>query len=161
MFDTITCKIPLPLPEDCGELKNYKKWDTLEFQTKDLQNYLGHYTIREDDQLYEARSVMGKPLSFWDFDPAEGMSDDVMFPCNHHGVVNFYTQINGEKYDYWLEYKVIFTGGFIEELSLVRFKEEDNSDRLTKEASFKDYILEQRAYRSTIRYKIYNVIHKI
>ena len=42
MFDHLKGEVPLPLPEDLGELENVI-WDKVEIQTKDLNNYLGYY----------------------------------------------------------------------------------------------------------------------
>ena len=47
MYDTISCKYPLPQPEDPKGYKN-----SLSFQTKDLGQFLSHYEIREDGSLW-------------------------------------------------------------------------------------------------------------
>ena len=53
MYDDIVCKYPLPLPEDT------KGYVPDRFQTKDLENLLNLYEIREDGTLwlYECEHV--------------------------------------------------------------------------------------------------------
>ena len=55
MFDTITCKYPLPRPDNPMELKDFN-FNDISFQTKDLENNLDNYEIREDGSLWIRRT---------------------------------------------------------------------------------------------------------
>ena len=56
IFDTVTCDYPLPDP----------RHQDLEFQTKDLEKMMGHYTITRDGRLIrhlESRFIHGSAKS--------------------------------------------------------------------------------------------------
>jgi hypothetical protein len=87
LFDTVNCEYPLP---EAGH-------QDLEFQTKDLDPGLDHYTITRDGRLVRNAGKGG-----W------GPDRDVERP--HHGDVSIYTSKAGT----WIEYAVRFTNGRVE-----------------------------------------------
>jgi hypothetical protein len=88
MFDTVYCEYPLPEAAHQG----------LEFQTKDLERFLGTYTITRDGRLvrHARRGGRGEP------------DRDVEWPL--HGDIRFYTSEDKE----WIEYVARFTHGQVE-----------------------------------------------
>jgi hypothetical protein len=94
MFDTITCEYPLPVAEH----------QNLEFQTKDLESLLDHYTITRDGRLIRRarRGWMGRAA------PAR----DVTWPL--HGDLRFYTSIGDGEARQWIEYVARFTHSRVE-----------------------------------------------
>lgn len=112
MFDNVTCKYPLPTAQDEA------------FQTKDLENALDNYEIREDGTLWieeydiEDRSnpnATGIARIF-------GMGTRVnerWARSYFSGEVNFYTNLN-ENYDKWIEYRAIFKDGVIQSLEIIK-----------------------------------------
>lgn len=94
LFDTITCEYPLPVAEH----------QDLEFQTKDLESLLDHYTITRDGRLVRRarRGLMGGPAR------------DVTWPL--HGDLRFYTSIGEDDARQWIEYVARFTHGRVESI---------------------------------------------
>lgn len=129
MFDSITVKQNLPLPE---EIKNLKDWKNYQFQTKDLDNCLLEYWISEDGELFEhvvEREYVPytkeekKKLKSWDLwkDVIEKGSKDEK--VNHHGTLTFYTydEIDDDT-SFWVEFKAYFVYGKLDKVESVEFK---------------------------------------
>lgn len=111
MFDYIACKYPLPKAQ--GET----------FQTKDLEDCLDNYEIREDGTLWieeydtEDRS-----------DPnAEGIARIFGMMCRVNerwvrsyfsGEINFYTNLDND-YKNWIEYRAVFKDGVVQLLETI------------------------------------------
>jgi 3-mercaptopyruvate sulfurtransferase SseA len=90
MFDTIKCEHPLPDP----------RHQELEFQTKDLERYLNHYTITLDGRLIR------HPRSG---ERAPAPCRDIEWPI--HGDLRMYAEGADSE---WVEYVVRFTHGRLE-----------------------------------------------
>lgn len=136
MFDNIIIKIDLDLPI---ELKEHNiDWSKKEFQTKDLDNCLGTYTITKEGKLvetvvqneyvpYTEQEKKEKNIKSWDLwkDVIEKSREEV--PVNFHGKIRFYTY---EKFDdltdFWLEYDAYFIYGSLDKIILVEFKTEES-----------------------------------
>ena len=157
MFDHLKCEVPLPLPEDLGELENVI-WDNVEFQTKDLNNYLGYYVLAPDNELYEERLAKGDVMTFWDIDDPEVAK--VLMPCHYHGVVVFYTYIQKSEHDYDITFRAVFTQGFLESLTLEEFKECDNTERLVKEAAYQLKAQRIQRIRASKKYVLYKYLYR-
>ena len=121
MFDNIHCEYKLP----------NKKHQNLEYQTKDLENFLDLYTITEEGHLihhsrtYEAvpeekREHYGTPE--WDKNPILQMCGSIKsiyagdIDVNYEGTINFYTM--GSKKE-WIEYEAAFVGGSVIEIKFI------------------------------------------
>jgi hypothetical protein len=98
LFDTVRCEYPLP----------DARHQDLEFQTKDLDCLLGHYTITTDRRLL-LHAEGGK----------RGLDRDIEWPL--HGDLRFYTSIKDSGESVWVEYVARFTHGRVE---WIRPKEE-------------------------------------
>ena len=135
MFDSITVKQNLPMPE---EIKDLKDWKNYQFQTKDLDNCLLDYWISEDGELFEhvvEREYVPysekekKKLKGWDLwkDVIEKGSKDEK--VNHHGTLTFYTydEIDDDT-SFWVEFKAYFVYGKLDKVEFVDF----NLDRERK-----------------------------
>jgi hypothetical protein len=95
LFDTITCEYPLPVAEH----------QNLEFQTKDLESLLDHYTITRDGRL-----VRRAGHGLWG--SRGGPARDVTWPL--HGDLRFYTSTGEGEARQWIEYVARFTHGRVE-----------------------------------------------
>lgn len=91
MFDTIHCEYPLA----------DARHQDLEFQTKDLECLLCHYTITRDGRLL-LHAKGGK----------RGLDRDIEWPL--HGDLRFYTSIKDSGESVWVEYGARFTHGRVE-----------------------------------------------
>ena len=52
LFDSIKCKYPLPRPQDPMELVNIN-FNDLDYQTKDLDETLSEFELREDGTIWK------------------------------------------------------------------------------------------------------------
>jgi hypothetical protein len=93
MFDTIHCEYPLP----------DARHQDLEFQTKDLECFLDHYTITREGRLVQQATKRG-----WG---GADLDHDVEWPL--HGDIRIYTSVKAEETS-WIEYVVRFTHGRVE-----------------------------------------------
>ena len=151
MFDTITCKYPLPRPDNPMELKDFN-FNNTSFQTKDLENSLDDYEIREDGSLWirrteseylegdkKAKSLMGRfghmklIKEWWE-------------PTKFTGVIEFYNSIGFDcefdrdscENDYWVEYISTFVDGQITTVGLLKFQGTNNAERKKRQAEWKE-----------------------
>jgi hypothetical protein len=101
IFDTVTCDYPLPDP----------RHQDLEFQTKDLERVMGHYTITRDGRLIRhARPSLFVP----------GPVSDVEWPI--HGDIRIYERDPNADHGL-VEYAVRFTYGRVDWIRRVRLEE--------------------------------------
>jgi len=91
LFDTIHCEYPLP----------DTRHQDLDFQTKDLDCFLAHYTITPDGRLIRRARRGG----IW------GDRQDRDVECPMHGDIQMYTSAADKT---WIEYVVRFTHGRVE-----------------------------------------------
>ena len=87
IFDTVHCEYPLP----------DARHQDLDFQTKDLERFLGNYTITYDGRLIR-HAGRGRG----------GPDRDIEWPI--YGDIRIYTSVDKE----WIEYVVRFTHGRVE-----------------------------------------------
>jgi hypothetical protein len=152
MFDNVQCKHSLPLTEDLQVLS--PDWSLEVFQTKDLDNRLGSYTITEDGFLLEEviereyvpyteeerAELKPKPWSVWkDVIEKNRYSKKI----EHHGEVNFYnTFIYTEAEDYWLEFTAYFIYGKLDKILLLK-AEKHTSQQFTNKLFDEKRLIEQ------------------
>jgi len=151
MFDTITCKYPLPRPDNPMELKDFN-FNSTSFQTKDLENVLDDYEIREDGSLWirrtESEHVEGdkKAKSFIDRFGHMKLIKEWWEPTKFTGVIEFYNSIgfDGEvdrdsyEKDYWVEFIATFVDGQITTVGLLKFEGTNNAERKKRDAEWKE-----------------------
>jgi len=153
MFDTITCKYPLPRPDNPMELKDFN-FNSTSFQTKDLENVLDDYEIREDGSLWirrtESEHVEGdkKAKSFIDRFGHMKLIKEWWEPTKFTGVIEFYNSIGFDckfdrdscENDYWIEYIATFVDGQITTIGLLKFQGTNNAERKKRDAEWKEKI---------------------
>lgn len=142
MFDNIQCKYSLPLPEELQSLST--DWSIEIFQTKDLANLLGSYTITEEGLLLEEivereyvpytdterAEIKPKPWSVWKDVIVKNRYNQKI---EHHGEVTFYSSFTyTDAEDCWLEFTAYFIYGKLDKISLVR-NEKITSQKLSDE----------------------------
>lgn len=145
MFDTISCKYPLPRPLDTMELENLD-FNKLSFQTKDLGEGMNSYEIKEDGSLWiekhdytfvkgdkNAKSVFGR---MGHKEVTKSWTEQVF---DFTGTIEMYDFISyldenskeSNKNNYYVEYVVVFVNGKILEVRLGSFEVTDNSKQKT------------------------------
>jgi len=125
MFDYLNCKYPLPNPS--FDLDSWGiKLNDIKYQTKDLENCLIEYTIRENGELWYDDVT----YQWVDDDNVllKGYMDVVSShnkPANFHGIVTFYCyeelgEKDGKFYSLELDYEAKFVDNKIVELRLTK-----------------------------------------
>lgn len=156
MFDDIECKYPLPMPDDPKGYTGSKN-----FQTKDLDNSLSLYEIREDGTIWrkfvtkseyvegdkKSKSIMGrigylKELEH-EYRQQFDMTNILMYD---------YIQTKGD-YDYSIDYEVNFENGVIKNVKIVNFEAADNKSRKERDAKWKEELKIRNKFTSTLRYR--------
>lgn len=162
MFDEITVEKDLPIPEELKQL-NFN-WKTHNFQTKDLDNCMLKYVIKEDGRLFEhvierdyipwsEEEKKAKKISSWDLWKDVIEKGERWDEINHHGTIVFYTYENfDDTQDFWLEFKAYFVYGKIDKIELSEFKIEKSLKLHNKEIQEKR---EQEQLRPWNRFKHY------
>ena len=139
MYDTIIVVDKLPWPEEAISLGLNTAAN--DFQTKDLDCVLGEYTI-QGGRLFvkkwkETRWVEGDKAAVFFGDRLGYMEriGEYMEELPHHGAINFYDFANDVdgRWDCWVEFKAILNRGIIENIELVEFNKEDNTERKERE----------------------------
>jgi hypothetical protein len=128
MFDSLTCKYPLPLTPRIEYLSS--DWSKVVFQTKDLDNSLSYYEIREDGHLYqeviereyipyteeELKTLKPKP---WSPFKEVIVKNKNISKVDYHGKINFYESLEfSEDEDMWVEFVAYFVYGKLDKLEL-------------------------------------------
>lgn len=153
LYDTIKCKINLPLPKDGGLLSEFggKPIESLgSFQTKDLGRGMDSYELREDGTLwvekYDVKYVddqeHSKKYSEL-FNITTNLQKSVKYnitwvPYYVHNktitIYEFYSPTDERyeyttKFDYWIEYEVTFSNSIVSDVKLLKFERRDRSER--------------------------------
>lgn len=132
MFDSIKCDYPLPVTLEMVD------WDidiqSLDFQTKDLENLMDEYIISPQGELLHVQHKR----EWLDDDNAflKGyfeIVDTKIVPANYHGVIYFYCyedlpQKDGKYYTFDAEYEAKFSDNKLVSLELFDYKIEDTTE---------------------------------
>ncbi len=163
MYDDIVCKYHLPLPEDT------KGFNSCGFQTKDFDNALDCYEIREDGTLWlrecEREYTDGDPNGKT-FLERFGIVKVTKVWWTHVKLtksIDMYTYQHGEgEYDYWVVFSIEFVDGVINKINLVKFDAKNNSKRKENDRQFIEELKLRKQFESTLRYKlIYRYYNKL
>lgn len=142
LFDTINCDYPLPLPLEVIDL--IPDIYNVEFQTKDLDNCMYYYKITEEGELLhfqqESKWVDDDDAFFKGY--LKVISEKII-NINYHGNIVFglYKEIKDANdplkgISVLIDFKVKFTDGEVEEISVERYSIEDCSQRLLQMDNF-------------------------
>lgn len=155
MFDTIICKYPLPLPDNP---KGYT--GSAQFQTKDLDQALWVYEIREDGTFWIEKSEYNyldgdpKAKSFIDRLPKRETIKTWHEQIKYDGDIVFYDykQTDGD-YDYSIDYKATFKKGKLKKVKITDFQATCNKQRKLDQINFANEMKAKMQFRTTMRYK--------
>jgi len=134
MFDNISFKRELPLPDELKKLKD--DWFSYQFQTKDLDNCLLDFWVSSDGELFEhviereyvpftekEKKENKKSKKHWSIWKDVIEKDSYDKKVNHHGVIKFYTYDDfDEDTNYSVEFNAYFIYGKLDRIELVEFK---------------------------------------
>ena len=158
MFDTILCKYPLILPT---EPNGYVSSES--FQSKDLDNTMGLYEIRENGTLWEEKHEYkwidgDSDAKKWSdrFGYAKSIRtwwDQVLFTNTIH-LYDYQEHENGD-YDYSIDYKIVFIKGVVSEVTISHFEARPNADRKIKNLEIGEQIKQIRDFTESKRYRYF------
>jgi len=163
MYDSITCKYPLPQPADP---KGYVPSQV--FQTKCFDCALSTYEIGLNGQLYIHESE-GHFEEKQDGDHFLNLGEYVVTkrwvePLTNTCEITMYDYIHSSdtEFDYHIEYDISFYIGILREVKLVKFEAWPNVDRKKRDEEFKVNLKKRRDFIQTRRYKYvyrpYNIV---
>jgi len=154
MFDNIVCKYPLPLPEDI------KGFHPCEFQTKDLDNDLDCYEIREDGTIWlrecEREYTDGNPNGKTFLEKFGIVKETKVWwtQVKLNKIINMYTYQHGEgQYDYRVEFAIDFVDGLVNKIELKLFEANDNAKRKKDFELHIEEIKKRKKFESKLFYK--------
>ena len=156
MFDTIHCKIALPVPEDP---KGYS--GSSSFQTKDFDCALDNYIIDENNNLLivqtELKLVEGDfhdKSFFGRFGRMEKVKEWTE-PTNITRCIEMYDYIQSDDtdYDYAISYNVYLSSGHVERITLNRFEAYDNVQRKKDDAEFIERLKKLKKFHDSFLYR--------
>jgi len=132
-----------------------------DFQTKDLECLLDHYTIDEDGNLLvnkcEVEYIEGDPKAksfaerFGHVNTKREWTEAVQID----GIIELYDfiQSSNTDYDYSISYNVHLTSGKVERIELSKFETFENAERKKRDKEFIETLKTRRAFENTLRYK--------
>jgi hypothetical protein len=128
MFDYISVADALPVNDEL--VASGLNINNRRFQTKNLGKMM-HSFIIQGGRLFEQKYKVNR----WVDDPdgfAGGyveQEEPFIEERKYHGEIVFYDFSSKDNFDYWTEYKAIFTHGLVEKIELIAFRKTDNSER--------------------------------
>ena len=164
MFDEMVVHRKLPIPKEFQQdLKNVP-WKETVFQTKDLENCLLNYKLSVNGYLYVQKFEDAGHLMAYNSFFDSGKNDNEMFwdkvlqpPLG----INFYTGIQKESFDYWVEFNATFNKqGKLIQIEPRNFQKEDNTERKESEKKWKEERQRHEKIQKTFLYKAYNMFWK-
>ena len=153
MFDDIRCKYQLPQPKDS---KGYV--GSFDFQTKDLDNCLDVYEIREDGSFWKENLVTKiSPDKKNIFGlPAVEIESVSWTPENFTQTIFIYDYQHSEgEFDYYIEYQLTVIDGKILKSSIKRFDANDNSNRKANDLKVRNDIEKFNVFSKTPAYRYF------
>ena len=136
-------------------LSLFKK-ETVDLQTKDLGESLGTFRVQNGQLFYERvetewiesntpDNVFGGYAQVISRNLEERNDSVIVYGCDFR---------NAEHFDLWIEFKLIFLNGKLNEISLHEYNETDNSARKKREAEIFGELKEYQAFAKTLKGKI-------
>ena len=158
MFDTITCKYVLPMPEDP---KGYDGFKT--FQTKNFECGLQEYIIQEDGSLWveerKTEFVPGNPKAKSILDRIGHIKtlESWLEPLKITQTIRMgnYEHVKDGDYDYDIEYEVTFVDGTISNVKLVQFDAIDNKERKRQDQEHFKQVRKRIEFENKFYYKYF------
>jgi len=129
MFDYINVADKLPTNSEIDALGIDLSAES--FQTKDLDNVMASYYIqggrlfvekyRKTEWIEDSESFLGGYI-----DRQEPYKEEL---DGQHGKIYFYTWLERDEYDYWVEYVAYFTHGKLDKIELFKCDKTANAER--------------------------------
>jgi len=158
MYDNISCEHSL-LKGLSPEVDAWLDQQTeLMFQTKCFDNTMDHYVIH-DKQLFKKtckyKQLPPSEINGFSFPSWEKIENsEAEERLDHTTTIRMYEYVDGEPFDTWIEFKIIFIDGIVYKVNLVEFKQEPSSERIKRNKEFEEKFKKQIEFNRTIKGKI-------
>jgi len=159
MFDYLDVKFPLPMPKDP---MGFTGVGSCGFQTKDLENCLSTYQIREDGSVWlkkvKNKYVPGNPDDdslLGRLGHVEPISSKWVLVEHLPKTIEFYDyqQTRNGNYDYYIVYVATVVKGKVKRVKIKTFEATENSSRKAREAIWEKEHEERAKFCNTWYYK--------
>lgn len=140
MFDTVIVnpKFSLPMPKDS---KGYV--GSVDFQTKDLDNFLETYEIRKDGSFWKRNYQKKNEEITWK--RVKGLPTVI----NIHG----YQENDNVEFDYFIEYEILFAKDKVKSVKIVKFEFTNNSKRKETQKMYDEQWAKRKKFVNTWLFK--------
>lgn len=162
MFDSVSCKYPLPMPENPQGYTG-----SVDFQTKCLDNVMDNFEIREDGTLWKSNVIYETTDTEWvpffrdHITPGRGkctykIKDVQWVPHNITQTIEIYNYINSDikGVDCSITYQIMIIDGKVQKVDLTQFEASDNSYRLELQKIHIERMMQRCVFESTLLYRI-------
>jgi len=161
MFDEIVVHRKLPLPKELPDELRGLKWKEIVFQTKCLENCMTNYKIAINGKLYSQKfDDEGGVFAYNAFFDAKRKDSEMFWKSVPPPVsINFYTNFQKEKFDYWVSFTAFFDprSSKLTKIKLDELNKEDNTVRKEQRRLFEEEITSNEKLHKKLIYKIYNI----
>ena len=161
MFDTIYCEYPLPQMYDEDLQDNLSVVESPRvLQTKNLERGLYEYRITDKGRLIQLNKKY-----VWDEDTRKHSLIKGKFKCIdmfekeilQDKDIIMYEFLAGDKYDFFIEYKVRFYSGNVLDIEFFNFEKKSSAPRLARSAEMNEQFKALDRVRSSWWYGIYSL----
>jgi len=164
MFDEIVVHRKLPLPKELPDELRGLKWKEIVFQTKCLENCMTNYKIAINGKLYSQKfDDEGGVFAYNAFFDAKRKDSEMFWKSVPPPVsINFYTNFQKEKFDYWVSFTAFFDprSSKLTKIKLDELNKEDNTVRKEQRRLFEEEITSSEKLHKKLIYKFYNIFWK-
>jgi len=151
MYDNISCEHSL-LKGLSPEVDAWLDQQTeLMFQTKCFDNTMDHYVIH-DKQLFKKtckyKQLPPSEINGFSFPSWEKIENsEAEERLDHTTTIRMYEYVDGEPFDTWIEFKIIFIDGIVYKVNLVEFKQEPSFERIKRNKEFEEEFKKQIEFK--------------
>jgi len=164
MFDEIVVHRKLPLPKELPDELRGLKWKEISFQTKCLENCMTNYKIAINGKLYSQKfDDEGGVFAYNAFFDAKRKDSEMFWKSvPPPASINFYTNFQKEKFDYWVSFTAFFDprSSKLTKIKLDELNKEDNTVRKEQQKRFEEEASASEKLHKKFIYKFYNIFWK-
>ena len=164
MFDEIVVHRKLPLPKELPDELRGLKWKEISFQTKCLENCMTNYKIATNGKLYSQKfDDEGGVFAYNAFFDAKRKDSEMFWKSvPPPASINFYTNFQKEKFDYWVSFTAFFDprSSKLTKIKLDELNKEDNTVRKEQQKRFEEEASASEKLHKKFIYKFYNIFWK-
>lgn len=147
------------ITKKCSKIPNDK--EEVDFQTKDLDCSMSDYIIKGDKlfiECYDGKWVEDKSSFLGGYFDKENVR---LEECKHTCTITAYDFLTTDEVDIWIEFKLVFVDGYLKEINVLKYSEEDPAPRIKSHKAFEQKMIEYSRFRKTIRGKLQSCLRTV